>query len=165
MRSYWDREELIYCGRPFAGRRFAKDATSVLDVGSRACHYRLVSGRRYRTSLDSRALWHRSVQSIESDFYSGLPTGTTTWCSVSKSWKRFRCAGLRKKLSHPARRQSSAFYKWPEATQFHIHDPVDEAKLSFGSDEPNLRYICKEGKAAKSAYLCYDSIPDLVVAS
>ena len=168
MPSYWERRKnlLYYQVVRLLAVDLAKDATSVLDVGSRACPLLdWFPAVEYRTSLDLREPYVApSVQSIESDFLQWAPDRLydLVLCLQVLEEVPDAPAFAKKLLASGTQAVISVPYKWREGkTPFHIHDPVDEAKLlAWFGREPNFQYICKEVESGKERMICvYDSIP------
>ena len=169
MPSYWERRKnlLYYQVVRLLAVDLAKDATSVLDVGSRACPLLdWFPAVEYRTSLDLREPYVApSVQSIELDFLQWAPDRLydLVLCLQVLEEVPDAPAFAKKLLASGTQAVISVPYKWREGkTPFHIHDPVDEAKLlAWFGREPNFRYICKEVESGKERMICiYDSIPE-----
>ena len=144
----------------------AKDATSVLDVGSHGCPFLdWFPAVEYRTSLDLRKPYEApNVQSIRSDFLLWAPDRLydLVLCLQVLEHIPDATAFAKKLLASGKQAIISVPYKWREGkTRSHIHDPVDEAKLlAWFGREPNFQYICKEVESGKERMICvYDSIP------
>jgi hypothetical protein len=168
MPSYWDRRKnlLYYQVVRLLAIDLAKDATSVLDVGSHACPMLdWFPAAEYRTSLDLREPYVApSVQSIESDFLLWAPDRLydLVLCLQVLEEVPDAPAFAKKLLASGTQAIISVPYKWREGkTSPHIHDPVDEAKLlAWFGREPSFQYICKEVASGKERIICvYDSMP------
>ena len=168
MSDYWiRRKDLIYYQvvRVLAVE-LAKDATSVLDVGSRGCPMLdWFPAVEHRTSLDLLEPYVTpSVQSIELDFLLWAPDRfyDLVLCLQVLEEVSDAQAFAKKLLASGKQAIISVPYKWREGkTPSHIHDPVDEAKLlAWFGREPSFQYICKEVASGKERMICvYDSIP------
>jgi hypothetical protein len=143
-------------------RRIARNATSILDVGSHDTPIlEWFPNAASRVSVDMREPFRGlGIDAYQEDF---LKWETDHTFDVGLCLQVLEHV---EKADEFARRLSelcevvivSVPYRWPEtASRFHVHDPVDEAKLVgwFGR-EPNYQYQVKELDGNERLIAVYD---------
>lgn len=158
---YWEkRARAVYLQHVNALVHFlARDAKSIIDVGSNGCPYlEWFSWIPRKVSVDLHNPYSSdTVQGVKADFFS-FPAENFDFCTCLQVLEHIPDADLfaRKLLATSAHVLISVPYKWPSGKcKGHVHDPVDEEKVAawFGT-EPTFSMVSKEFGGA-SRLICY----------
>jgi len=165
QKSYWQRRQNSVYLRNV--RRLvddvAADAQSILDVGSNGCGYlEWFPSIPHRVSLDIETPYQATgIKSIKADFLAH---------DLAERFDAVLClqvlehipdaAAFAQRLLAASRRHVivSVPYKWAaDRSPYHVHDPVDEAKLAlwFGR-KPTYSRIAREWRGTERIICYYD---------
>jgi hypothetical protein len=163
--DYWrSREHKVYLRevRALVGA-VGKDAKSILDVGSNGCRYLdWFDWIPRRVSLDlSNPYRSETVASIRADFltHSFEERFDVCLCLQVLEHVQDATAFARKLLTIASHVIVSVPYRWSiEKCAEHVHDPVDETKVTawFGR-EPSRWLLTEERKGKGRRLICYFS--------
>lgn len=126
------------------------DADSLLDVGSSGCPYLdWYDWIPRRTSLDlSEPYVSKHIESVCADFMLWQPKHTYDICTCLQVLEHIERADLfaRKLLDTAKVLVVSVPYKWKfKASNSHIHDPIDEAKMRrWFKRDPHFSVVIQE---------------------
>lgn len=163
--DYWSkRADLVYLQQVrLLATRIAADASSVIDVGSNGCpHLDWFTSAVSRVSIDLEIPYRAGgVRSIVGDFLTFTPDEHFDLCLCLQVLEHVPDAEpFARKLLKTARHVIvSVPFKWPAGScEWHIHDPVDEAKMRmwFGR-EPDQSIIAQEARRTRKSrrLICY----------
>lgn len=151
-RPYWERRKnAVYLQHIFALVHYlGRDARSILDVGSRGCPYLdWVDWIPTRVSVDiDKPYRSAAVEGITADFLTFTPQRQFDICLCLQVLEHIPDASAfaQKLLAVSPQVLISVPYLWPpDSHEQHVHDPVDEAKVSvwFGRS-PSFSMISTE---------------------
>jgi len=163
MTDYWEsRKTLVYLQHIFAIVHFiGKDAKSIIDVGSNGCPYlEWFDWIPRRVSVDLvKPYSSGTVEGIKADFLTLNFKERFDVCLCLQVIEHVEDAHSfsRGLLTLASRVLVSVPYCWPKgASQGHVHDPVDEAKVAdwFGRP-PDFTMISTEHGHPVRRMLCY----------
>src|SRR5262245_37366163 len=136
-KTYWEhRERAVYYQHVFALVHFlARDAKSIIDVGSCGCPYlEWCSWIPHKVSVDlHRPYCSPTVQGMKADFLSFPIEEKFDFCICLQVLEHIPDADVfaRKLLATSTRVLISVPYKWYAGQcRWHVQDPVDEEKVA-----------------------------------
>ena len=145
------------------------DAKSILDVGSNRCPYLdWFEWIPKRVSVDLQAPYSSpSVEGIKADFLSWQANEQFDLCLCLQVLEHVPDAGAfsRKLLATARDVIVSVPYLWSGSCKYHVHDPVDDAKIAawFGRD-PDISIVVTEAPTKDNPrgvrrMICYFKCP------
>jgi hypothetical protein len=161
---YWEnRSEFVYLFvAKTISQLIASNANVVADVGSNGTPIlEWFPNVPFRYSVDLRKPYRaENIRSIKKDFLNWKPTrkvNVLTCLQVMEHLAQPELFAI-KMLSLAEICVVSVPYMWPaEKNKYHLHDPVDEAKmLSWFGREPNFAYIAREISTESRLIHVYD---------